>query len=108
MDPALAISIVALLLALVALPPTFQMFFGRPCLRTRFTEQITADGKLLLSEISNAAVRSKVLRSIGVRRESATVFADFRVREVGTEKIIVDTTRTLLSDIAANGGKGTL
>jgi hypothetical protein len=108
MDAALVISIIALVLALVALPPTFQMFFGRPRLRARFTEQNRGDGKLLLCEISNAPVAPRVLHLIGVHRESATIFADFRVREVGSEKVIVDTTRALLADIVANGAKGEL
>jgi hypothetical protein len=35
MDAGLVIFIVALLLALVALPATLRMFFGRPCLRAQ-------------------------------------------------------------------------
>jgi hypothetical protein len=104
-DPALPISIIALVLALVALPPTFQMIFGRPRLRTEFKEDITGAGKRLICEISNVPVRSRSLRFIGVRRDAAAILADFQVREVGTNKVIVNMTRALLADLMGNAGQ---
>jgi hypothetical protein len=105
---ALAVSIMALVIAVVALPPTFQMYCGRPSVRIAFTERDKGTGKQFRCEISNAPIRTNLLRLIGVRREPAVIFADFRIREVGTERVIVDTTRALLSDFVTNGGKDTL
>jgi hypothetical protein len=80
------------------------MFFGRPRIRTQFTEQIRADGKRLVCEIANLPVQSRLLRLIGVRRDATTIFADFQVREVGTNKIMVNMTRALLTDLIGNVG----
>lgn len=88
------ISVLALFLALLALPTVFQMFWGRPRLVINFGEQAYSfpqgEGKALMCLISNPPVESPVLRKIGVRRAAADdVFAGIRIYEEGTNRVVI-------------------
>jgi hypothetical protein len=105
---ALIIAILALGLGAMALPTVFQMFWGRPDIRAEFVETIDEHGKRLTCYLVNRPV-GVFLSKLGVRRDAGSVFADFVVREVGNDRVAVDTTRALIRDVSAwEAGEGAL
>jgi len=96
---ALLVSIIALALAIVALPTVFQMFFGRPQLRIVFEETDIDIGRRLECRIYNVAVQNRILKLIGVRRDQAVISTTFCVREAGSNVVLFDTARAYLIDI---------
>ena len=104
---ALVISVIALAVATVALPTAFQMFWGGPQIRFRFTE-LDGNGRRLHCEIFNAPIENRMLRHLGVRREPAVISARFRVCEAGSNRIVLDTAQAYLIDIAGKDGKGSV
>jgi len=105
---ALVISIIALILSVMALPTVFQMFWGRPKLAADFWGLEGSAGKRFTCNITNAPVRGRILRRLGVRREPAVIFADFQVCEAGTNRILLDMTRVPLIDLAGDANEGSL
>jgi hypothetical protein len=103
---ALAISIFALAVAIVALPTVFQMFWGGPQVRFDFTEIDGSDGRRLDCQISSAPIESRILRRLGVRREPAIISAQFRICEAGSNHIMLDTAQASLIDVAEWRGQG--
>ncbi len=84
----LVISIIALVVALMAIPTILQMFFGRPHLNFEADDFTGPEGKILVIAIKNLAVKSRLLRLMGVERETGDVNAFFDIQELGTGKII--------------------
>lgn len=65
------IGLIAAVLAVVALPTAFQMFYGRPKIEFVFSTHNTGDTTLLLVHLYNTLVTNPLLQRIGVRREEA-------------------------------------
>jgi hypothetical protein len=94
-DHWLAIIGVALGVAAIvmAAPPLFQMFFGRPRLAFEAQDFTGSDGRILVIAIKNPPIRNRFLRSIGVEREFGDVIAFFDIQELGTGRIVADSVR---------------
>jgi hypothetical protein len=74
---------------IVAIPPLFQMIFGRTRLTFEADDFTGTDGRILVIAIRNPPVTNRLLRSIGVEREASNVSAFFDIQEMGTRKIVV-------------------
>jgi hypothetical protein len=98
---ALAIAILALVLSLMALPTVFQMWWGAPDIRVDFDVDHRNGTKYLKIGIRNEPVRSRVLRKLGVTRQAVPITAAYRIYEVGSNRIVVD---TVLAEIASPDG----
>lgn len=96
------IGLVALLIAvvavLIAIPPFAQLISGRPKIRLSFDVSTEQEAKLLLGAIYNLPIQSPFLRKIGVTRTPTEAFAQFDIREHGTNKIIANSFRARLTD----------
>jgi hypothetical protein len=88
MDWGVILGIVGIVIGLVALavaiPPLFQMLYGRPRLEFLTDEFTGPDGKSLLIAIKNQPTRSRFLRKIGVEREIGNVLAYLDIQQQGT------------------------
>jgi hypothetical protein len=91
MDTGAVLGIIGIGLAaigiIMAAPPIFQMFFGRPNLQFSASEFTGSGGKMLHIEIKNNVMK-KTLKIIGVQREIGNIFAYFDIQEDGTGKYI--------------------
>lgn len=86
---ALALSVVALLLAAVTLPTTFQMWWGRPRLQIEFKRERVRSGVGLICRIVNVPIRRRVLRWLGVRRDTARgVGVTAEIRQSGSGQFV--------------------
>ncbi|MGD0353147.1 MAG: hypothetical protein ABSB38_06600 [Dehalococcoidia bacterium] len=65
---AFIISILALVVALMALPTVFQVFLGKPKLIIHFGVREVKGGKVLQGELYNPQIRSRLLQIVGIRR----------------------------------------
>jgi hypothetical protein len=104
---ALIIAILALAVSAVTLPTALQMFWGGPKLAINGVEIVGPEGRRLLCNIFNTPVTSKILRRLGVRRESLVVSADFQICESGSNRVVLDTARASLIDIGGPNASGT-
>lgn len=75
-------------LASMAIPTVLQMFFGRPQISIEFKEADFPETRALQCHIENEPIRSRVLRSLGVFRQSTHITVSISLYEQGTEKII--------------------
>jgi hypothetical protein len=89
---------VAVVAAIIAIPPFAEFIFGVSKVKLRFGESSEQDHKLLLCEIHNLPIKSRFLRAPGITRSPAEVFASFDIREHGTDKIVGSAYRALLTD----------
>jgi hypothetical protein len=89
--------VVAVVAAILAIPPFAQFIFGVSDVKLRFGESSEQDHKLLLCKIYNLPIKSRFLRAIGIARPPAEVFASFDIREHGTNKIVASAYRALLT-----------
>lgn len=85
----LAISVIAFVLAIMTLPTAFQMWWGRPEIKIRFVKADRSNMVALQCYIENEPIRSKLLRMLGVHRDSADIAADLTVRETPNGRQIV-------------------
>jgi hypothetical protein len=101
-DTALAIVGIVIGLAAVAMaiPPLFQMIFGRPQLEFKADEFAGPDGKLLLIGVKNERIKSRFLRKIGVEREVGNLLAYLDIQEQGTGKFVAKDISARLSNTA--------
>lgn len=83
----LIVAFVALLLAVVALPPVFQMYFGRPKLVVGTDAFTGSEGRALLITIKNRPT-GRLLKIIGVKRETGDVRAHFDILKLGSNEVI--------------------
>src|SRR5260370_22865948 len=85
------------------------MLWGRPKVKIDFSELNHSDHKSLICEITNAPINNAILRRLGVRREPATISAEFNISDAGTNHVLVDTARAWLFDpLDHNRSKGSL
>jgi hypothetical protein len=90
LDTYLAIAgiVIGLAATVMAIPPLFQMMFGRPRLEFHADDFTGPDGKLLLIAIKNTKTKSRFLRKIGVEREVGNVHAFIDIQEQGTNRFV--------------------
>ncbi len=78
--------IAGFVLAAMALPTALQMFFGRPKVSVEFKSPVI-DGVIVLQcHILNRPVKNRLLRSLGVTRQSTHMNASISVYEHGTNR----------------------
>jgi len=82
-------SIAGSALAIVALPSVFQMIWGAPHLEFDFGATKEGEKGTLRCTVYNYPIENWFLRKVGVRRESATVYAAYKIHgsEFSTEVI---------------------
>lgn len=78
---------------IMAVPPLFQMLFGRARLIFEAHDFTGTDGRILVLAIKNPPVRNRFLRSLGVERETGKVISFFDIQELGTGRIIAQGVR---------------
>lgn len=83
----LIIGVIALVLAIIALPPVFQMFFGSPKIVLGTDAFTGGDGHILVVTIRNQPT-GRLLKLIGVTRETGDVHASFDIAKLGSNEII--------------------
>lgn len=70
-------------------PTIFQMFWGRPLVKTRFDRHEQGKERFLNVYLENPPVKSGLIKRLGVRRETVqSLTVAFRISEVGSGKII--------------------
>ncbi len=74
----------------MAMPSILQMFWGRPRVETEFDVSTERGKRSLVMFIKNPPIASRVLRTLGVRREAVQgLTAELRVSECGSGRIVV-------------------
>jgi hypothetical protein len=74
----------------MATPSLLQMFWGRANVETEFEEYSEKLERCLLVFFKNSPVKSRLLRILGVKRETVqSLTAEIRISESGSNKIIV-------------------
>ena len=74
----------------MATPSIFQMFCGRACVETEFEVSAKDSERSLLIFLKNPPVKSRILKVLGVKRETVqSLTAEIRISEFGSKKIIV-------------------
>ena len=74
----------------MATPSIFQMFWGRPLVRVQFEGYAEDVERVLLIFLSNPPVQKRILRILGVRRETVQgLTAELRISELNSGKVIV-------------------
>ena len=89
---AFTISVIALVLAIIALPTVFQMVWGRPNVDVIFTDSKDKRNqrKYLHCQIVNLPLENRLLQRFGVyRRPIDDVHAFFSVEDIKTHKMVV-------------------
>jgi hypothetical protein len=81
--------LVGLAISILAIPAALQMFFGRPSPRLAFETVSSATHVALQCHITNKPVQSRVLKALGITRQSTTITAALRFMEQGTNKELV-------------------
>lgn len=86
---AFIISIIALGVALMALPTVAQMVWGKPRLIITFHSQEVEGGKVMTCRFFNLPIAEGLKKKIGVRRMPIEdLMADFSIAEYGSNKVI--------------------
>jgi hypothetical protein len=85
----------------VAIPPFFQMMWGRPQLEIQFVEFTGTDGKDLMCSILNKPVKNRFLKAVGVRRDSGDLNASFDLLEEGSGKLLLRAMTANIHDATA-------
>ena len=89
---AFTISVIALVLAIIALPPVLQMVWGRPNVDVIFSDSKDKRNqrKYLHCQIVNLPLENRLLQRLGVyRRPIDDVHAFFSVEDIKTHKMVV-------------------
>ena len=74
----------------MATPSIFQMFWGRPIVETQLELYAEKTERVLLVFLKNPPVKKRILRMLGVKRETVqSLTAEIRISEVGSKKVIV-------------------
>ncbi len=82
--------VIAGVMLAMATPSIFQMFWGRPLVEKQFERYAEATERALLVFLRNPPVKSRILRMLGVKRETVqSLTAEIRINEAGSNKIIV-------------------
>ncbi len=99
------IGILALVVAIVALPTAAQMFWGRPKVSLSVHQEQADWGKMLTCRIANQPIDSSFLRKIRVYRQDASdVAVSFTIRKEGKGR---ETLAEVEPDIRIRSGKET-
>ena len=70
-------------------PSILQMFFGRAIIRLEFERYVEGENRALAVELKNPPVKNKILKKLGVKRETMqSIEVQFRIREFGSGRII--------------------
>ncbi len=73
----------------MASPSILQRFCGRPLVKVEFGRAVAGNERLLLVYLQNLPIRNRVLRKLGVRRDTVqSLTAHFRISEFGSNKVI--------------------
>ncbi len=91
------IGIAGFVLAVMALPSVFQMMFGKPDLFVEFKSAELEEVKVLQCLISNRPINSRMLRWLGVSRQSTHLTASISIYERGTKKPIREHAKLLIN-----------
>jgi hypothetical protein len=96
-DTGLAVAgvVLAVVAIVMAAPPLLQMIYGRPRLEFDYQEFTGTDGKQLIIRIKNQ-VTNRLLRKLGVERETGDVLAYFNIQEQGTNRFVKKDVSALL------------
>ncbi len=87
---ALIIGIIALVVAILTLPTTLQMFYGQPKLRIGFSFKEMSDTRVLETELFNLPVNNRLLKWFGVRRITVEdMMSQFTIEEYDSRKVIL-------------------
>lgn len=79
----------ALTSIIITAPSIFQMIFGRARVTKEYDIDAQELNRLLIIYLNNPPVTNRILKLIGVRRETVqSLTAEFQISEVGTNKII--------------------
>lgn len=71
-------------------PSIFAMIWGQPKVSVRIEKYIDGDEHILTIYIENLPVKNRVLKWLGVRRETVqSLVADLRIREVGSGVVLI-------------------
>ena len=88
---------IALVVAVMTLPTAFQMFWGAPKILFEFVENDLEEGiRQLQVYISNAPIRLRTLRKMGIIRTPVDIWADFSIYESGTNRLLKHLQRPIL------------
>lgn len=96
------LGLLGVVLALVALPTAFQMFFGRPTIEFVCSVEHGDKGSILQCRLLNPAIENRFLKWLGVRREAAYIHAAYKIWSQETGELIVDLTAPLLVSTTDN------
>ena len=73
----------------MATPSMFKMLWGRPLVQTEFERGIEGEKRCLLVHLKNPVVKNRILRKLGVRRDTVqSLEIQFRITEFGSGRII--------------------
>lgn len=73
----------------MAVPSLLQMIWGRACIETEFKVATRGNTRSILVFLKNPPVKNRVLKLLGVRRETVQSFtAEYRISEQGSKTII--------------------
>jgi hypothetical protein len=89
-------------------PGLLQMFLGRACVETEFEVSARGDERSLVVFLKNPPIQSRVLKTLGVRREPVqSLTAEIRISEFGSKKIIAPIRHArLFTDEGTSSEKG--
>lgn len=74
----------------MASPSILRMFWGRPLVKTRFENGVEEAERFLPVYLENPPVKNRILRKLGVRRDTVqSLTVQFRISEVGSGKIVI-------------------
>lgn len=74
----------------MATPYILQMLWGRPTIKMQFENGVKEVDRFLLVYLSNPPIKNKLLRKLGVRRETIqSLTAQFRISELGSGRVII-------------------
>jgi len=74
----------------MATPSILQMLLGRPKIKMQFENGVKEVDRFLLVYLSNPPIKNKLLRKLGIRRETIqSLTAQFRISELGSRKVII-------------------
>jgi hypothetical protein len=97
--------VISLPIAIVSLPSILQFFCGPPRITIEFGDSHRDGLKILRAYIENQQV-PRWMRRLGVARQPAHIFADYRVTESGSGKVVVPCVRPRIN--VENGGEPAL
>jgi len=88
---AFIISIIALGVALMALPTVAQMVWGKPVINLSFESRMEGNQRILFCQLTNPPIENKILRMAGVyRRQIDSISVLYSIKDTNTSEIMVE------------------